>query len=271
MRADSHTIQTIAGHPVECIEAGSGPSLALIHSSGLGAGQWRRLLRRLAPTRHAVAPFLVGYGQTGWPWDETTDFGTDLELVEALLGALVPPVDLVGHSYGGFLALLAAARATVPIATVTVYEPVTVGVLRSAIGFDCFAGIDDLDALFDLDDGGLEGFLERFIDYWNGVGAWWQLSERERAVYLGVAQKVYQEVKSSSYDDTPHDFYRTITAPTLLLSGETSPIDARRTCDILADTIPGAKRVTVEGAGHMGRLSHGHRVGRLIAEQVGQR
>ncbi len=261
-------LTTLAGHQVETIDEGLGPSVALIHSSGLGATEWRRLIRRLAPSHRVVAPSLVGYGRTCWAVDGEPDFRTDLALVEALLSSLQPPVHLVGHSYGGFLALLAAARGKTPIATLAAYEPVTVGALRSAAGFVSFAGIDDFDGLFDLSRGGLEGFLQRFIDYWNGAGAWQQLSDKQQAVYRAVGPKIYQEVKSGSYDETPHSFYRTINAPTLLLSGETSPRDAGRACSILAETISGARHQTISGAGHMGPLTHGHTVSGLIANHI---
>jgi pimeloyl-ACP methyl ester carboxylesterase len=261
-------LTTLAGQQVETIDEGVGPSVALIHSSGLGATQWRRLVRRLAPSHRVVAPSLVGYGRTAWTVDDLPDFRTDLALVEALLSSLEPPVHLVGHSYGGFLALLAAARAATPIATLAAYEPVTVGALRSAAGFESFAGIDDFDAMFDLSQGGLEGFLQRFIDYWNGAGAWDQLSVKQQAIYRTMGEKIYQEVKSGSYDETPHSFYRSISAPTLLLSGVSSPSDAGRACDILAETIPGARHQTISGAGPMGPLTHGHTVTGLLADHI---
>ena len=56
--------------------------------------------------------------------------------------------------------------------------------------------------------------------------------------------------------------------PTLLLSGETSPLAARRVVAHLAEAIPGARAQTIPGAGHMAPLTHADQVNRWIADHI---
>jgi pimeloyl-ACP methyl ester carboxylesterase len=49
---------------------------------------------------------------------------------------------------------------------------------------------------------------------------------------------------------------RHVELPTLLLSGETSPLPARRLMHHLANTFPRATSATVAGAGHMSPMTH---------------
>lgn len=99
--------------PLEPGVAASGrnsrPVLLFVHGlAGYGA-YWRRLIRRLPPDWPLLAPDLRGHGRSDKP-----DAGYDLRTVAADLIALldafqVSRAALVGHSWGGKLALAAAA------------------------------------------------------------------------------------------------------------------------------------------------------------------
>lgn len=83
------------------------PILAIHGVTGHG-GRWRRWARHL-PQARVLAPDLVGHGRSSWlpPWDID-------DQVDALAGVLdrarESPVTVVGHSYGGCLALHLARR-----------------------------------------------------------------------------------------------------------------------------------------------------------------
>jgi lipase len=85
--------------------AGPGRVLAIHGLTGHGR-RWETLATRHLPEFGVVAPDLLGHGRSSWaaPW--TIDAN-----VEALAGLLDRPTLIVGHSFGGALALnLAAAR-----------------------------------------------------------------------------------------------------------------------------------------------------------------
>src|SRR5688572_29961491 len=86
-------------------------TVVLIHSGGFTSRQWRKLGEALSSRFRVLAPDLLGYGETGaWPEGEPFHFRQDLDFLEALIDADGEPVHLVGHSYGGFLALQLALR-----------------------------------------------------------------------------------------------------------------------------------------------------------------
>ncbi|HEV7787184.1 MAG TPA: alpha/beta hydrolase, partial [Thermoanaerobaculia bacterium] len=113
-----------------------------------------------------------------------------------------------------------------------------------------------------------EPWLRAFVDYWNAPGAWDRLSEPARASFRAVAWKLFGEVRSLLSDRTPHEAYATLAVPTLLMSGETSPLAARRVAAILGDVIPGAHLRTVAGAGHMAPLTHAAEVNGWVVDHI---
>ena len=255
-------------------EMGAGAPVLLLHSSGMGARQWRRLAGGLSAQYHVFAPDLIGYGKSG-PWRGEGDFHYrgDLEVAEAIALNAGAPVHLVGHSYGGFLALLMAAAGRVPVASVAVYEPVAFGVLQSTGDEEGLKHLKDVDQAGDFFAPALEGtetWCERFVDFWGGVGYWARLPAPMKEIFLASGVKMFHEVQSLIYDQTPHEHYAGISAPTLLMKGTTSPLPELHVVEILARTIPGARLVTIEGAGHMGPLTHSARVDRLIGGHIGQ-
>ena len=83
----------------------------LLHSSVAGARQWRRLMEDLKNRFRVRAVNLFGYGTTP-PWTAATaqSLKDQARLVEAALPYNADEAYLVGHSFGGSVAMMAAAR-----------------------------------------------------------------------------------------------------------------------------------------------------------------
>lgn len=254
------------------LDEGSGPAALLLHSGGLSSRQWLRLAARLKPFRRVLAPDLLGYGSsTPWPADAPFDLDEDLRLVEALLADLPGPFDVVGHSYGGLIALRFALRRPRDIRSLAVYEPVAFGVLYEPPDPDGAADLAALDhdgAFLADEGGGSEAWIERFVDYWNGPGAWKTVSEATRDAFLASGRKVFQEVRSVMTDRTPVAAYRVVEAPVLLLDGRESTRAAHRVCDRLLTAFPRARRITFPDAGHMGPLTDARAVNDAIVDHI---
>jgi pimeloyl-ACP methyl ester carboxylesterase len=92
-------------------EDGAGDPIVLVHGAGTSSAIWHRAAPLLAERFRVVAPDVPGYGGSpaagkGFALEEVTD-----DLVAGLEEAGVPPsYDLVGHSMGGAIAILLAAR-----------------------------------------------------------------------------------------------------------------------------------------------------------------
>lgn len=260
---------------IHYVDQGAGVPVVLVHSSGMSSRQWTRLGARLAGTHRVLAPDLSGSGASDpVPPDAPFDFHQDVEVLDGVLATLgEAPYHLAGHSYGGLLAITSARMRPERVLSLSVFEPVAFGVLYSTGDRDGIACLEDYDrdgTFFDDAAGGREPWMERFVDWWQGAGAWRSLAEPARSAFLRVGRKVFQEVRSLTADRTPLEAYAPLTMPALFLSGARSPLAARRVCEILADALPRGKLVTLEDAGHMGPLTHGHAVAEHILDQLGE-
>jgi pimeloyl-ACP methyl ester carboxylesterase len=94
------------------LEAGSsGPLVILVHSSVSGARQWRRLMDDLKDDFHVRAVNLYGYGRTPpWSIDAPQSLDDQARLVETALPTNADTFCVVGHSFGGSVAMKLATR-----------------------------------------------------------------------------------------------------------------------------------------------------------------
>lgn len=252
-------------------EAGEGEPVVMIHSSGMSARQWRGLAKLMAATHRAVMPDLLGSGATrGWEPAATFSIDEDVELLLAVIAALARPVHLVGHSYGGMLALALARRLpAAQVRSLALYEPVAWGVAIDEPGGPVPRQLAEFgDEFFAPATGGTAAWYQRFIDFWNEDGAWAALPPAQRDAFVAVGPKVFREVRSLCSDRTPAAAYRDLAQPTLVLAGDRSPASERRVCEVLAATIAGARHVVLPGLGHMGPLVRPDVVNPLIAAHV---
>jgi pimeloyl-ACP methyl ester carboxylesterase len=98
-------------------EAGSGPAVVCLHANASGSGQWWPLMKRLGDRRRLLAPDSYGAGQSPeWASDRTITLADEVRLIEPVLALAGKRFALVGHSYGGAVAL--RARFSMPSASV---------------------------------------------------------------------------------------------------------------------------------------------------------
>lgn len=120
------------------LRCGEGEPAVLVHGSfGWGEETWREQ-RPLGDDYRLLLVDRRGFGAT--PPDGRVDFDRDADDVASLLEG---GAHLVGHSYGGVVALLAAARRPEAVRSLAVIEPPALGLVRGDPAVEEFvSGID---------------------------------------------------------------------------------------------------------------------------------
>lgn len=172
----SSQIMTVDGVRVAYLAMGSGDVVALLHCSGSSAAQWGELTTLLNNRFALIAPDQFGCGGTGaWTGRQPLRMADHARLAAEVIRRQGRPVHLVGHSFGGAVALRLALDHPDLLRSLTLIEPVAFQLLREGGAEDAsyFAEIRGLaGAVFEstLNGHGHAG-MHRFVDYWNGDGA----------------------------------------------------------------------------------------------------
>ncbi len=90
-------------------EAGEGAPIVLIHGLGTSSYTWNRIIPQLARTNRIIAIDLKGFGQSDKPLDGKYTIFDQARLVGNVIAERnLSGVTLIGHSYGGAVALAVA-------------------------------------------------------------------------------------------------------------------------------------------------------------------
>ena len=244
---------------------GNAPTVMLLHSGAASSQQWRKLIQSLTPRYRVLAPDLIGHGNT--PLTQTTpSVDHEVALLAALADRIAEPFHLIGHSYGGAVALELARAMPDRVASLALYEPVTFQLLRVAGESEGWAEISAIArrhvAL--VDKGDLAGAAMVFIDYWAGKGALLAMPEEMRHYVVSRMRKIAADWRVLLAATPKPVDYGPLCMPILLMSGTASPLAARSTAEILRDLLPAAEWRLLEGLPHMAPVSQAERVNPLI-------
>ncbi len=241
-------------------EAGQGPSIVCLHGSGSSSSQWRSLMDRLSNRFRLIAPDLYGHGKTP-PWQDVSAMCIDneLDLLKHTFQLAGDRFHLVGHSWGGAIALKAALRHLPQLQSMVLFEPA----LWSLLIADDLAVLrhgrstvnrDETQRL--MDEGNFVEAGEYFIDYWLKPGAWKSMTKIRRSALVNGMHAASPEWYASFHEPTPLTEFATIEVPILLLSGKKSTIPARAITTLLSSVLPHARVLELEGIGHLGPVTH---------------
>lgn len=248
------------------------PVIAL-HCSGASGGQWRKLAAALGDRYDVIAPSFIGCGDSGpWTGERAFTLADEARGIIDLVDALSEPVHLIGHSYGGGVALKVAAARPGAVASLALYEPSAFHLLRQ-VGQSASGELAEVEAIADAVGAGVvsgeyQQAVAVFVDYWNGAGAWASLRPDVRAGLLRWLPKAPLDFRALLRDDTPITSYRRITCPASLICGEHARAPSRRIVGELAAALPHTTVEIIPGAGHMGPVTHADEVNGYLAQHL---
>jgi pimeloyl-ACP methyl ester carboxylesterase len=247
--------------------------VVLLHCSGSSGAQWRALAAQLGAQRQVLTPDLIGYGAAG-PWCGSGAFCLAQEAapVRSILGRLNEPVHLVGHSYGGALALHVARVRPEFVKSLTLIEPSAFHLLRNGDAIDAKALREitavAADASAALAAGDYAGGFGRFVDYWSGPGSWSAMTPEKRAAFAPQLAKVALDFQALLSEPAELEDVCDIAAPTLLVQGGCTMLPSRCVCARLRIGLPNAEFRVVRGASHMLPVTHRDEVNALVTAHI---
>jgi len=232
-------------------DIGTGDPVLAVHSSASSKSQWRPLAATLGSRYRVIGVDLHGYG--GNPLPSTgpahrLEDEVDLVAARAIeaLGT-AQPMHVVGHSYGGAVALSLARLRPELVRSLTLFEPVCMNLLEryGPHSYTMRFIADHVAACVEHAD--LSEAARTFIDYWGGPGSYDRFDLEERKRLDQRVRKVPLDYAALSSAPASPAWYAAIAVPTLLMAGSSSLESARTIARILSARIPRAQLVELPG------------------------
>ena len=250
---------------------GQGPRRAFALHCGLARGAaWGGVAGALGDLMRLRALDLPGHGENAL-WDGQGDFNA-LSLDVVSDAAPEGAFDLIGHSWGGVLALALAVRNPERIRSLSLYEPVFFAVAardgRPEVGENARAFAPVVAA---MEAGDWRAAARLFTQTWGGGLAWEDTPEKTRS-YLADRMPTVAAANDLLNRDAGGILDKgrlsALSAPVLLMSGARSPAVVEAVLDGLETRLSDVTRVCLPGADHMAPITRPGEVAAVIRQHL---
>jgi 3-oxoadipate enol-lactonase len=232
--------------------AGQGVPVVLIHGLGLDTRMWDAQFEVFASRYRVIRYDLRGFGKSALPTDVKFGHADDLRALLDYLEA--PQAHVVGLSLGGRIALHHAL----------LYPDATLSMLLIGSALDGFDWSDQWDASLDaIAECALESGPAAANEMWLQHDLFAAAREQPDA-RAKLAQIVREcsgwnwvhESPARGIDPPASHRLNEVRVPTLVVVGERDLPDFQRIADRLAAGIPSARKVVMQGVGHMSNMEN---------------
>ncbi len=248
---------------------GEGEPVLALHCSGGSSSQWLPMMETMAGSHRVMAADLTGHGRSaGWASGEAPTLRGEVARLERLLDGAGEPAHLVGHSYGGAVAIKLALLRPDLVRSLTLYEPVAFVLLSHAAA--TVPALEEILAVYAMIDSGMQAGRPAqaaavFIDYWSGVGAWGRLPESARERVAERMPAVAHTFESLLADELRPGDLRRLGVPVLYLRGRYANLPVTAIQAVMREANPEIRHRVLDGLGHMGPVTHPGLVVREVA------
>lgn len=248
-------------------------SVIALHCSGGSVRHWNGLTDRLGLGFHVHTPEYRRVDASDAESKAITfTLKDEAEPILSLIDQIPSSIHLVGHSYGGRLALHIAMARPQRIASMVLYEPCAFDLLNQ-LGSIASAESQAIQALASsiqrhVATGHNARAMADLVDYWNGKGAWSALNPEQRDYLILWAPTAILEFDALLNERIPLHAYQQLDIPVRLLQGTCSPAPARMISNALMGLLPKCQVVRLTDIGHMGPVTHADYITRLFSAHI---
>jgi pimeloyl-ACP methyl ester carboxylesterase len=246
----------VNGLTLHYIERGQGTPVVLVHGTLGDYRTWDGQLEAFS-TRYQLISYSRRYHYPNEWTKDSTDFSVTIHArdLAALIKALsLPPVHLIGHSYGAFISLLVARDHPEVIRSLTLGEPPVMPLLKTTSEGDALLTAAVTTAIASSEafkQGNDEEGVRRFVNGVLGDGSYEKLPPPIQKRLMDNVQELKGETSSRDlFPPTTCEDVQKVKAPTLLLDGELSPKSFHLINDILERCLPSVERAMIPAASH---------------------
>ena len=257
-----------AGGSIDYDECGAGPTVVLVPGSCSTGAAWRPVIAAWQNRFRCVTTSLPGYGRTA---ERRTAHDTSIarlaETVEAVIARAGGRVHLVGHSFGGLVALAVALRHRVALASLVMLEAPAMEVLREEDAhYHVFRRMTE--AYFADFAGGNREAISAMIDFYGGAGTCASWPSRVRGYAVETTPVNIRDWASAYEFPLPPATLSAIEIPLLVVRGGDSSPAMQRASAVLHERTRGSALATIDRAAHFMIATHAGEVASLIARHV---
>ena len=255
------------GLQIDYTDQGKGELVVLLHSSVSGNRQWRALSEDLSGSYRIVAPNLLGYGSTTpWSSDRALTLGDQARIVSILSDTIKQPMHVVGHSFGGSVAMKAAINMPDKLLSLCLLEPNPFFLLDQCGSLEAY---HEALSLRDYVKGhGAQHewrkVAERFADYWLGDGAWAAMDVKRKDSFIRSLPPNYHEWDAVIGESTSITKWSKLDIPCLVVSDSETRLPIQEIVRLLQQRCPHWIYHSLFEAGHMAPLTHASLVNPVV-------
>lgn len=254
---------------IDHTDDGKGQPVVLIHSSVSANRQWRALTEALKDRYRVLAINLFGYGETTpWSGKAPQSLYAQAQLVIALCEGLGAPLHLVGHSFGGSVALKAAALLGSRVGSLILLEPNPFYLLkqngRSKAFLEARSLRDHVKCYGELGD--WPKVAECFADYFGGDGSWTAMPEKRRTAFADLIPPNFYEWDAVMEEESTIEDWKNLKARTLVVSDAATRLPIREIVALFAKACPHWTFHTLAEGGHNAPLTRPELVNPVVRQ-----
>ena len=250
------------------------PTVVMIHGFTGSKENWYPLAQRLRGRYRLLIPDLPGWGESERKPGADYGFVAQGERVDAFVRALSPgrPVVLLGHSMGGGVAAIAAARHPEDIARVGLFDAAGVRFHDNQFGSDVLTGENPFGV---SDAASLRSYFDTvFFDEAVKPHVPWPASQgliARRRRDAAFEQSVLDRIGRGPERFMPGEEATNIRQPAVLLWCRQDAVIDPSALALYASRIPQASQVMLEGCGHMSIMERPDAVAAAVNALMGTR
>lgn len=259
-----------AGGRIDYDEAGHGPAVVFVPGSCSTGAAWRPVIGAMNGRFRCITTSLPGYGGTAERRDaRDPSIAHETDAVERVVREAGAPVHLVGHSFGGLVALSVALRNRVPLASLAILEAPVMEILRECGEDEDYRVFREMTAAyFAAFEAGDRDAVAAMVDFYGGPGTYASWPARVRAYAADTTAVNILDWASAYGFPLRLASLAAMTVPTLVVCGGASHPAMQRANALLARSVPAARFAFIDGAAHFMISTHAEAVARRVADHV---